>query len=438
MTSAPGVYAWLKARGYWVSGDRQAAPGCEQPLTHLALDGGKASVPDDAHGTFLNAYATALVAGGRRPCLAELRTPVFRMFLDLDTSFEDTAAALAARDDGGVEPLVRALHAVLMEAHDTPGAAPDPGLAAAVGPCWVCASSADAADRKLGFHLVWPEVLVDAPTALALRARMVEALEKAGEAQAGEGGEAQAGGGRQLCGVVTPWAKAVDAAVFRGNGLRMPWAAKGRGNDSYYAPRWKLFEGAFEAVAVAETSVAVLRCVLPKLCVRVHGRGATLRVAGEEGGGGARLGGGSVSGASLDPYRAVLPLLARALPAQFAGQQFTGLMSVGTPPNAFMLRSTARYCLNLGRAHHTNNVYFMLTRSGVSQRCYCRCETTEGRAHGMCRDFAGPAWVVPRAVVAAFFGDAPPPQAAPRPKGAKAPPRKKARGGGEARILGMF
>lgn len=71
-----------------------------------------------------------------------------------------------------------------------------------------------------------------------------------------------------------------------------------------------------------------------------------------------------------------------------------------------MLRSTARYCFNLGRQHNTNNVYFLLTRRGVCQRCYCRCETAEGRKYGMCKDFASECWAVPREVTDAFFPDA--------------------------------
>jgi len=96
----------------------------------------------------------------------------------------------------------------------------------------------------------------------------------------------------------------------------------------------------------------------------------------------------------------VLHKLAAALPVEFLGQRFTGLMAA---EHCFLLRSTARFCFNLGRAHRTNNVYFVLTRRGVTQRCYCRCETTEHRKYGMCKDFVSDCWPVPDDVLAAFF-----------------------------------
>jgi hypothetical protein len=111
----------------------------------------------------------------------------------------------------------------------------------------------------------------------------------------------------------------------------------------------------------------------------------------------------TVQTASLTPYMPVLPLLDAVLPLEFVGQRFVGL--VKTDRGGFMLRSTSRYCLNLGRAHRSNNVYFVLTRDGISQRCYCRCETTEGRRGGLCRKFVSETWPVPPRVSDAFFPD---------------------------------
>lgn len=80
-----------------------------------------------------------------------------------------------------------------------------------------------------------------------------------------------------------------------------------------------------------------------------------------------------------------------------------------------MLRSTSRWCGNIGRAHNSNNVYFQLTRAGVCQRCYCRCDTTEGRRHGLCKDYSSAVWPVPERVIDAFFGPVVSPPPAPPP-----------------------
>lgn len=49
------------------------------------------------------------------------------------------------------------------------------------------------------------------------------------------------------------------------------------------------------------------------------------------------------------------------------------------------------------------NVYFELTPDGLSQRCYCRCDTTEGRKFGLCSQYRGPVWTVPDATLRKFF-----------------------------------
>jgi hypothetical protein len=48
-------------------------------------------------------------------------------------------------------------------------------------------------------------------------------------------------------------------------------------------------------------------------------------------------------------------------------------------------------CFNLidpkKKTHNTRTVYFIITQSGVVQRCWCRCATTEGRKREACKDF---------------------------------------------------
>lgn len=378
------LYDWLRARGYWQqqgwSTAAQDAP--PPPPTHLLLDGGKARVPDESHGAFLNAYASSLARHpGRRPCVVELRTPVFKMFLDLDTRFCGLAQAEAARQgEESVRDLLARLSALV-----SPG-----------GTALVCV-----ADRvkkegeeswKLGFHVVWPDVLVTAPTALELRRRMLEHL----------GAELPAAS----LGLCSAWDSVLDASVYTSNGLRMPWSAKGRGDTRFYELRWVL-TGEGRLQGAAPSSVSAVRECLHQLSIRTFSKDPTLRLAPDadpaDADDSAR-----VVPKCLAAYSDVLTPLAASLPVEFLGQKFTGLMAT---EHCFMLRSTARFCFNLGRAHRTNNVYFVLTRRGVTQRCYCRCETAEGRKYGMCKDFVSDCWQVPKQVLDSFFppGDAPPP-----------------------------
>lgn len=354
--------AWLRENGWWLP------HGASDRPTHLLLDGGKARVPDDSAGLFLQAYTLAVVRK-QEPCVVELRTPVFRMFLDLDIK---VAQGRALDFDAAMAVLQR--RATAFFAEDEPRAV-------------VCATDPKPSDDgvKSGKHVVWTNLFVTTATALAFRAALLEDLEAA------------------LPGAcVKPWSTVVDACVFTSNGLRMPFSGKGRGVSSVYTPVavW-VGDKAVEAVEAVHGVSAVRRWV-DELSIRAFGKEETAVRDGVQ------LPEAVHSSSpmcgvtqSLQAYEAVLPLLDAALPPQFAGQRFTGLIKADS---CFMLRSSSRYCLNLGRNHNSCGVYFILTCKGIRQGCYCRCDTTEGRRYGQCRDFKSDVWAVPDEALAAFFG----------------------------------
>jgi len=55
--------------------------------------------------------------------------------------------------------------------------------------------------------------------------------------------------------------------------------------------------------------------------------------------------------------------------------------------NVYILCSLSKYCLNIGRNHKSEHIYFKLNKDGISQKCFCRCDTLEGRKHGYCKDY---------------------------------------------------
>ena len=183
----PPLYAALRTRGWYC--------GPEQSPTHLLLDGGKLHVPDDAAGEFLNAYATALVRDAghpRRPCIVEVRTPLFKLFLDLDARSSDmnfwTLAALTTLG-AAIDATVRECFLADEECLVTVCGAPAKALA-------------DDGLFKVGLHVHLPDIVVTPTTALAFRAKLLERLEG-------------------WHGLVDSWDKTVDSAVYRSSGLRM-------------------------------------------------------------------------------------------------------------------------------------------------------------------------------------------------------------------------
>jgi hypothetical protein len=362
-------------------------------------------VSDDLHGTFLNAYAAGVVrGGGARPCMVELRTPVFKLFLDIDARYEacpDDALALAGEtlralalaaaeffDTAPLAPL--APPADDAPADDAPAddapAAPAPGAEGLV-----CLSSRSKREAdglwKRGFHVVWPDILVTSATALRFRAFVLPRLADVKSPFAND------------------WDSAVDACVYRSNGLRMPWSAKGRGDDSFYAPVARVLPDGAVVPTSPPQGVAEVREHVRRLSIRAFAVDETPVLVPpdpEDPEIAAISPAAAVHSGDLAHYADVLPALGAALPLCFAGQRFTGLVRGDA---CFMLRSTSRWCLNLEAEHRSSNVYFVLSRRGVHQRCYCRKDTAEKRKYGMCKDFCSDAWPVPPEVVAAFFDD---------------------------------
>lgn len=394
--------ACLQKHGWWMmKGNEEDAKGSSPKATHLLLDGGRAHVPDHDADLFLAEYVNALVRHPETPPAAvEMRTPIFRLFMDVDAKFPASESGEGVVATFDFESLWRSL---LRWSHDC-----FEGCTEVI----VCRappkSEADGAIVKHGIHLVWPEVRVTADMALGFRQYILPKL--------------SAEYGDDVC--VNSWADVIDACVYKANGLRMPWSVKGHGGGRAYVPTTLVrLDGTTEAVEVPR-GVSAMRAWMERLTIRAFGRAPSLirlhsllpaaapMMDGVVGGGG---GGGGAGGArlSLGEYADVLPKLDAALPPEYKPHAFTGAFKT---KHNIMLRSTSKYCRNLGRAHNSNTVYFAVSRTGISQRCFCRCETTEGRKYGMCKDFESEHFPVDEAVLRRVFPDEETGQLQPRTK----------------------
>lgn len=48
-----------------------------------------------------------------------------------------------------------------------------------------------------------------------------------------------------------------------------------------------------------------------------------------------------------------------------------------------------RFCLNNRKGNHkSNNIYFYIERTAITQRCFCSCQTTENRKNGKCENYS--------------------------------------------------
>ena len=340
----------------WVVANRPDSP----PASHLLLDGGRFAVPDDHAGTFLNLYTNAVLRG-ERLYVVEIKTSAFRLFFDLDTHFScvDQAAAMPAFIDE-----IRRRVAVYWSLPALPRmivCAPDP-------------KPLENGGVKCGFHVHFPDVIVNSPIALAFRAELLDDLH---DYPLGSTNELQ---------------DVVDMAVFRSSGLRMLYSGK---MDVYrdYRPIRDTSADLPETLGAAEK-----RAYIRATSVRCFDLALTPTANGND-----KLADESVfahsrhrvgSSARLGDYAAVLPVLQGLLPAEYATQRFVGVFK--TEYSVF-LKSSSRLCGNVGREHRTSNVFFCVSRRGMTQKCFCRKEDRG------CVDFAGPNIPIPTEIADILF-----------------------------------
>jgi len=61
------------------------------------------------------------------------------------------------------------------------------------------------------------------------------------------------------------------------------------------------------------------------------------------------------------------------------------------------------FCMNLNRDHKNNKIYFLLTKDGIYQKCYCRCPTLQGRRFGYCKNYTSKRYEIPEKLLRLFF-----------------------------------
>lgn len=430
------LWRWLKDRGFWVP----AGAGASAPrLTHVFLNGGRASVPSSELEAFNAQYADA-VAGGHPQYAVERPPPDgFRMFLDFDAKHLATASPGALGTALG-DPLTASSVTAL---GDPPGASGtlgasatasgDPPLAPPPAPSGtgdggtcerelailrtvlqtaaeicpglqgeavVCMKHADPTrpggtgtmgsmdGMGGGAHVVWTgaDAVVSMTRARGLRDALVAACR-----------------GRQPS---VPWEDLIDAAVYRNNGLRMMMSLK-RGSPAAYVPSflWRGGEAALSPIAredvhadlagwVQRTSLFSAEAEAARSALAAEATAASSAAADHPGEEGNREGGilataleSRSSLTTLDPE--VLQSLRALLPEPYRSPEACRITSVraSAETGSYVLFTDSRHCMNLGRAHSSNHIYLVANRHGLFQRCFCTCDTTGGgRVHGRCRD----------------------------------------------------
>ncbi len=342
----------------------------ERP-SHYMLDGGKLAVPDGDLDAFTNVYFRFVALKKERLCAVELKSPVFRLFFDLDVRFPLSASQ--ARVSAALDLLEVSVHRFVVDGFFE--------LSPASKTSWSCRAppKTEGDAIKHGCHLMFENVFVNSPIALSLRSHLLACIDDAF--------------GADDLRPYNEWADVIDDSVYKANGLRMLLSGKGRDENRAYVPRAKLSSGSQDEsngsrdessgsrdgvqVRPLELSPETLQTALRACAIRTPHAVLTPCVGGEHlvaddpNGHGPR---GAVVGQSKDLalYADALESLRQYLLPEHRKATFTGIF---TTDHAVYVKVNSRYCANVAREHRTSTIFYEITTNGVCQRCYSRKDT---------------------------------------------------------------
>ena len=386
--------------------------------THLLMDGtGKMCVPDSHAGLFLNVYFSSAIIRGERLSVVEKKTPIFRLFFDLDIRLPHGADHMAV-----IQRLSRSIWRFVsedffvLESSQTSSSSASDTTATIIDRMIVCTAPIKSESEhciKAGCHLVFPNIFVNSPIALRCREALLHGIDSLYAAiphstsaqsvtQSVDDSEDEDADRRYV--LPTPsnaWRDVIDDSVYRGSGLRMVWSNKGRHESRPYVPVYELdsVHGWSEVVC---DSLATKRDYVHDCSIRSVVGCLTLCRNGEhqiaDHVDGHMVHGSVVTGRtqSVDVYAEVLPLLEQELPRHYKNIRF---LKAFVTPHTVYLKTNSRYCMNLRREHRTSTIYIAVTRQGAMVRCYSRKEEYR------CADYASSPIALPPSVMRVFFPD---------------------------------
>jgi hypothetical protein len=372
--------------------------------SHFLLDGGIWGVPNDKYPEFLNLLAIDL-QNGEKHYICENKTAVFKLICDIDM-FEESVITTEQ-----IKCVVKVIQDVVDEYY---------------GPKKVIICGADSKTVKKmvsetggfgqkeielvksGFHLIWPDVWCTVHTAKKLRLLFIERL-------IGRFSEREH---------YNTWEDVVDLSVYEDNGLRMVGCRKmgickscknkkefrdtcvscqgcGRQDENrVYSPKAVLGEcepsyfGSIcnFSVMVYETSIFNYTS-LPET-----GLIKPIEIELEEP---KRK---RIKDKDTDETTVKVENFIRKNFKETHSR--IKLVKMTRAQNCYYAEPDDNFCINVNRNHSSSGVYFQITNSGISQRCYCKKETLEGRSFGMCRNFGTQEIPLTKVLQTLLFGTA--------------------------------
>lgn len=372
-------------------------------LSHVLMNGGKLSIPDDRLKEFYQVYCDA-VTSGEKLYVVEQKSDLYNFFVDLD--YKSTECL----DLPEVESIVKVI-CNKVKAHGGKDA-----LVSLAPPKQLAGGKI-----KTGIHINFHEFVVDQRSAIALRQHILVALYTAKPS--------------------VEWSDVVDSSVYgdisrgsKGSGFRMPWSLKrarcencggkgcatcsneGRVDQVAYLPVYIYRHGPVLSMLqrIEQTpDPKILAMSAVRSSATTHAKVQPPNTAFREG--------SFTKQETKDEFTddVAIAELEAFVRKYVEGQVSTRLTKAYKQTNGnLIVATTSRYCENVGRDHGSNHVWFLVTGEHVMQKCFCRCETLVGRQFGFCKDFTGKEYKLTSEVKKALFSSG-------QEQSTKKPPKKK-------------
>ena len=365
-------------------------------ISHVLMNGGILSVPFDRLSIFYD-ICIQCIKHGEKIYVVEQKTDIYNFFLDVDYIGDDPLS---------LEEITSFSKTIFSKVKS---------FSSSEQKCIISLAKPKkkGAKIKTGIHLNFPNLIVDKARAIQLMYHVLHTLSEVYS--------------------FIDWSKFIDPCVYgnmdtnaNGSGFRMPWSHKkskheacggggcslcensGKITEVSYLPvflleDFKLIELPIEDPPMKEllwlttlrTNKTLSQCVeIPNIVlkqVKSKKEGAFTQTQTKN-----------------EIYNSELTaILETFIRKQLRGQQNSRITKLFKHNQNFLLSTNSKFCENLDRNHSSNHIWFFISTRNktICQKCFCRCETTDNRRHGFCKDFSGRDYRLPPTICEIIFRD---------------------------------
>lgn len=374
-------------------------------ITHLKLNGGKLSIPENKIGRFQKLYAKD-VENDVRHYLCETKTETYKLFVDVDLlDNEALTDEMILRISGLIHEVVchyyRHLKPYVVVCTTTPKPI----------------SMNDYNYIKTGIHLIWPDIIVSHENVGWIRDAIIQYLIiKVGERP------------------VDSWDKVIDDTVYKQNGLRMIYSNKMafcktckksdtcslcNKSGKYHEGRpYRPFKRIDEVGGASEWEDGVLETIKKTSIVSdrniskfIHKHPEWLDNNVKFRHKKAELGKEDLEGSRRLKFREkvyneetiklIQSYIRRVVP-NYSNVEIVDMYKCGNG-EYYVCRTNTSYCMNIDREHQSNTIYFYIDKHNVYQKCFCGCDTVDGRKYGMCKEYRSSGYHLTKRIISILY-----------------------------------